>query len=205
MTDLIDAQGYRANVGIVLMHEDGRVFLGRRSGGRGWQFPQGGIQVGESPQQALYRELREEIGLAPEDVRLIGATSGWLRYRLPPHFMRRDRSPVCIGQKQRWFLLRPVRADLAFRFDQTSLPEFDRWRWAEFWEPMREVIEFKRGVYGRALHELGRIAFGGHLPPYPDWWSSVVAGAAAAPRAGQRGRRSRRRRAPVRAAPRSGS
>jgi putative (di)nucleoside polyphosphate hydrolase len=201
MADLIDAQGYRANVGIVLMHEDGRVFLGRRSGGRGWQFPQGGIQAGESPQQALYRELREEIGLAPEDVHLVGATSGWLRYRLPPRFVRRDRSPVCIGQKQRWFLLRPARADLAFRLDHTSLPEFDRWRWADFWEPMREVIEFKRGVYRRALHELGRIAFGGDLPPYPDWWSSVVAGARASPPVGQRVRRLRRRGARVQAAP----
>jgi putative (di)nucleoside polyphosphate hydrolase len=204
MADLIDEQGYRANVGIVLMHDDGRVFLGRRSGGRGWQFPQGGIHAGESPQQALYRELREEIGLWPEDVRLAGATSGWLRYRLPPRFVRRDQSPVCIGQKQRWFLLRPSRADLAFRFDHTSLPEFDRWRWAEFWEPLREVIQFKRGVYRRALHELGRIAFGDELPPYPDWWSSVVPEAAASPPLGERAREPRRRRVRRRSAARSG-
>lgn len=197
MADLIDEQGYRANVGIVLMHDDGRVFLGRRSGGRGWQFPQGGIQAGESPQQALYRELREEIGLAPEDVTLAGATRSWLRYRLPPRFVRRDRSPLCIGQKQRWFLLRPARDDLPFRFDHTSLPEFDQWRWADFWDPLREVIEFKRGVYRRALHELGRIAFGDDLPPYPDWWTSVVGGQAPKGRAAPQRRARARRRRPV--------
>jgi putative (di)nucleoside polyphosphate hydrolase len=180
--DLIDNEGYRANVGIVLMHADGRVFLGRRSGGRGWQFPQGGVQQGETPEQALYRELREEIGLDAADVELGGATDGWLRYRLPPRYVRRDQSPLCIGQKQRWFLLRPRRTDLEIRFDSTELPEFDQWRWASFWEPVREVIHFKRDVYRRALHELGRIAFGAALPSYPDWWAETAAPPAARPR-----------------------
>jgi putative (di)nucleoside polyphosphate hydrolase len=193
MPDLIDSEGYRANVGIVLMHADGRVFLGRRSGGRGWQFPQGGVQQGETPEEALYRELREEIGLDPADVDLGGATADWLRYRLPPRYVRRDQSPVCIGQKQRWFLLRPRRAELEFRFDSTELPEFDQWRWADFWEPVREVIHFKRDVYRRALHELGQIAFGSTLPAYPDWWSDpAVSGAAQAAPAPRRQRRRRR-------------
>jgi len=179
MTDVIDAEGFRANVGIVLMHDDGRVFLGRRSGGRGWQFPQGGVQQGEEPEQALYRELREEIGLTQHDVTLAGATEGWMHYRLPPRYVRRDQSPLCIGQKQRWFLLRLRRPRSEFRFDHTDLPEFDQWRWADFWEPVREVIEFKRDVYRDALHQLGRIAFGQALPPYPDWWPSLAEGTAA--------------------------
>lgn len=203
MADVIDEQGYRANVGIVLMRDDGRVFLGRRAGGRGWQFPQGGIQRGESAQQALYRELREEIGLAPEHVRLAGMTRGWLRYRLPRRFVRRDQSPVCIGQKQRWFLLRPARAELPFRLDQTSMPEFDQWRWADFWEPLRAVIDFKRAVYSRALHELGRIAFGGELPPYPDWWATMASPAAGSPAGSDRLRPRRPRRAARRAAART--
>ena len=106
MSDWIDAEGYRANVGIVLMRDNGEVFLGQRTGGRGWQFPQGGVRQGEPVEQALYRELHEEIGLTREHVTLAGSTSDWLRYRLPKRYVRRGRGPTCIGQKQRWFLLR---------------------------------------------------------------------------------------------------
>ena len=113
MTDEIDAQGYRANVGIVLMQPDGRVFLGRRAGGKGWQFPQGGIQSGETLEQAMYRELREEIGLEPEHVEIVGMTQRWLRYRLPDRYIRREQLPLCLGQKQRWFLLRGIGPGLA--------------------------------------------------------------------------------------------
>jgi len=84
MSDVIDSDGFRANVGIVLMRGAGDVFLGRQVGGRGWQFPQGGLLSGERLQQAAYRELYEEIGLARSDVELVGQTSRWLRYRLPP-------------------------------------------------------------------------------------------------------------------------
>ena len=75
--DYIDSQGFRANVGIVLMHDDGRVFLGGRAGARGWQFPQGGILRGERAEDAMYRELGEEVGLAPRDVEQLGRTRGW--------------------------------------------------------------------------------------------------------------------------------
>jgi putative (di)nucleoside polyphosphate hydrolase len=171
MDDLIDRHGFRANIGIVLMHADGRLFIGRRSGGRGWQFPQGGMRGGESPEDALYRELHEEIGLKDSDVQIVGTTRRWLRYRLPAKYQRRGQRPVCIGQKQRWFLLRLRSDDSAIRFDSSDQPpEFDRWRWVDYWQPVREVIYFKRGVYARALHELGRQVFTEGLPPYPQWW-----------------------------------
>ncbi len=180
--DQIDRNGFRANVGIVLMHDDGRVFLGRRLGGRGWQFPQGGIRRGEPAETALFRELEEEVGLQAADVSLVASTERWLRYRLPAQFVRRDRRPLCIGQKQRWFLLRLARPEPApIRFDSTPQPEFDQWRWASYWEPVREVVHFKRLVYRRALHELGRVAFPGGLPPYPDWWRSGQAGDSESP------------------------
>jgi putative (di)nucleoside polyphosphate hydrolase len=169
--DYIDSQGFRANVGIVLISDERRVFLGGRAGARGWQFPQGGIQQGERAEVALYRELEEEIGLESGDVEELGRTRGWLRYRLPPQFRRRNSTPVCIGQKQRWFLLRLKGPESRLRFDATQHPaEFDRWRWADYWEPVREVIYFKRRVYARALRELGAFAFPEGLPPYPDWW-----------------------------------
>jgi putative (di)nucleoside polyphosphate hydrolase len=173
--DHIDRNGFRANVGIVLMHDDGRVFLGRRVGGRGWQFPQGGIRLGEEPRKALYRELEEEIGLKPDDVHVVAATQRWLRYRLPSQFVRRDQHPRCIGQKQRWFLLKLRESWRAqFRFDSSGTPEFDQWRWAPFWDPVREVIHFKRKVYQQALHELGQTAFPDGLPPYPAWWPEAA-------------------------------
>ncbi len=166
--DRIDSQGYRANVGIVLSDESGQVLLGGRVGQAGWQFPQGGIRVQESAQQAMYRELREEIGLAPGDVAILGTTRGWLRYRLPERYVRRGSRPLCLGQKQRWFLLRLCTDKAQLRPDTTDTPEFDRWRWVDYWQPVEEVIEFKRRVYVRALGELA--AFLEPRPPPPPGW-----------------------------------
>ena len=170
VSDIIDSDGFRANVGIVLLRAAGEVFLGRRTGGRGWQFPQGGMRVGESLEEAVFRELNEETGLEHTDVEVLGYTTRWLRYRLPARYVRRNQQPVCIGQKQRWFLLRLRREAVKFDFGRTDEPEFDEWRWAGFWEPLREVIYFKRGVYRRALLELAPLAFPGGPPPLPDWW-----------------------------------
>jgi putative (di)nucleoside polyphosphate hydrolase len=174
MSDLIDPEGFRANVGIVVMRGDGHVFLGRRTGGRGWQFPQGGVRQGEQLEEALYRELNEEVGLQPVDVELVGGTAGWVRYRLPPRYVRRNRRPVCIGQKQRWFLLRLKREDVRFAFDHTTEPEFDEWRFVSYWEPVREVIYFKRPVYTQALTELAPLAFPDGPPELPPWWDEVT-------------------------------
>ncbi|MET0656676.1 MAG: RNA pyrophosphohydrolase [Steroidobacteraceae bacterium] len=168
-TDLIDTDGFRANVGIVLIRDDRQVFLGERVGGRGWQFPQGGMRTDETPEQALYRELKEEVGLEPEDVQLMAATERWLRYRLPRQYVRKNSDPPCIGQKQRWFLLKLSSAEDRVRFDSTPEPEFGRWRWVDYWTPVREVIYFKRAVYVKALDELARKAFPNDHPPFPDW------------------------------------
>lgn len=175
MSDVIDSDGFRANVGIVLMH-DAQVFLGRRTGGRGWQFPQGGVRAGEALEQALFRELEEEIGLGKEAVQLLGQTERWLRYRLPARYVRRNQQPLCIGQKQRWFLLRLTRTDATFDFGRTPEPEFDQSRWSDYWEPVKEVIYFKRPVYARALTDLATLAFPrGRSPPLPEWWDKLTA------------------------------
>jgi len=173
MTDVIDPDGFRANVGIILM-QGTEVFLGRRTGGKGWQFPQGGLRRGETLEQALFRELDEEIGVREAAVELVGQSERWLRYRLPARYVRRNQHPVCTGQKQRWFLLR-LRHEVQFDFARTSEPEFDQWRWVSFWEPVREVIYFKRPVYIRALTELAPLAFPrGKQPPFPDWWEEYT-------------------------------
>lgn len=169
--DFIDEQGYRANVGIVLMDRAGRVLIAGRRGRAGWQFPQGGIRREESTESAMYRELREEVGLARTDVELVGQTRGWLSYRLPSRYIRRERLPVCVGQKQQWFLLQLRSERARLRFDLTDDPEFDRCRWVDYWRPVKEVIYFKRLVYVRALSELAPLAFPQHGPPAPPaWW-----------------------------------
>ena len=98
-----------------------------------------------------------ERSVSSGDVDVAGSTDHWLRYRLPAKFVRRHQHPLCVGQKQRWFLLRLAHEDVRFRFDQTDEPEFDEWRWADYWEPVREVIHFKRPVYRQALHELATV------------------------------------------------
>lgn len=151
---MIDADGFRPNVGIVLAHVDGRVLWAKRIGQDAWQFPQGGIKFGETPENALYRELEEELGLKPEHVECLGVTAGWLSYRLPSRLVRRGRRPVCIGQKQKWFLLRLTSCESKVCFDKSDRPEFDRWRWVDYWHPLNEVVSFKREVYRGALREL---------------------------------------------------
>ena len=168
--DHIDSDGFRANVGIILSNDAGKLLLAGRIGSKGWQFPQGGVQEGESAEEAMFRELHEEVGLQEGDVEVLGSTNDWLRYRLPEKFVRRDSKPLCIGQKQRWFILRLDGPDERVRVDRSDTPEFDRWRWVEFWRPVNEVIYFKRRVYAMALHELGPHVYPDGLPPRPRWW-----------------------------------
>ncbi len=151
---MIDDDGYRPNVGIILVNKKGRVLWARRIGQDAWQFPQGGIKEGESPEAALYRELREEVGLLPEDVEILGCTKGWLRYRLPKRMVRHNSWPVCVGQKQKWFLLKLTSSENRISFEFGDKPEFDGWRWTSYWYPLGQVVPFKRDVYRRALREL---------------------------------------------------
>ena len=167
---MIDSEGYRANVGIVLLNDMAQVFWGRRIGMSAWQFPQGGIQKHESPRAAMFRELTEETGLLEQHVEVIGCTDGWLRYRLPKRYIRRHQKPVCIGQKQRWFVLRLAADEKHVDLNQGDEPEFDDWRWIDYWDSLRGVVEFKRDVYKRALSELAplvRETTRANLPPAP--------------------------------------
>jgi len=154
---MIDSDGFRPNVGIILANGAGQLLWARRVGGRdAWQFPQGGIQLNEAPEAALFRELKEEVGLGPSDVTLLASTKGWLRYRLPEKFIRqRDDGRTCIGQKQKWFFLQMNAEDAAIQFDNgDETPEFDHWQWVSYWYPIDKVVSFKREVYRKALMEL---------------------------------------------------
>jgi putative (di)nucleoside polyphosphate hydrolase len=151
---VIDSDGFRPNVGIILANSLGQVLWARRIGQDAWQFPQGGINEDETPEQAMFRELKEEIGLSANDVEIIAVTRGWLRYRLPKRMIRRHSHPICVGQKQKWFLLRMLSQDDAVTIDHTDSPEFDGWRWVSYWYPLGQVVSFKREVYRKAMKEL---------------------------------------------------
>jgi putative (di)nucleoside polyphosphate hydrolase len=154
VTAMIDRDGYRPNVAIVLVNHKNQVFWGKRIREHAWQFPQGGIKVGESPEQAMYRELEEETGLKPEHVEILGRTREWLHYHVPTHWVKREWRGTYRGQKQIWFLLRLVGRDTDVSLRASGHPEFDAWRWHEYWIPLETVIEFKRDVYRMALEQL---------------------------------------------------
>ena len=166
---MIDPDGYRPNVGIILLKDDGRLFWARRVNRDGWQFPQGGMNSDETPLEAMYRELAEETGLKPEHVEVLGATPGWLRYRLPRRYLRRNERPLCIGQKQVWFLLRFVGDDSEFCLGACDKPEFDLWRWVDFWYPAQHVVAFKRRVYERALRQFAPMVEAACCIRLADW------------------------------------
>ena len=153
---MLDREGFRPNVGIILLNAQNEVWWGKRVREHSWQFPQGGIKYGETPEQAMYRELEEEIGLRAEHVKIVGRTRDWLRYEVPDHFIKREIRGHYRGQKQIWFLLRMCARDNDVNLRLTDHPEFDAWRWHDYWVPLDVVIEFKREVYQRALQELSR-------------------------------------------------
>ena len=153
---MIDRDGYRPNVGIILCNGKNEVFLGKLVKEHSWQFPQGGIKAGETPEAAMYRELTEEVGLLPAHVKILGRTRDWLRYDVPDRWIKREWRGNYRGQKQIWFLLRLTGRDCDVCLRASEKPEFDAWRWHDYWVPMDAVIEFKREVYQRALQELAR-------------------------------------------------
>ena len=153
---MLDREGFRPNVGIILLNHKNQVFWGKRIRTHSWQFPQGGIDRGESPEQAMFRELHEEVGLKPDHVRVVARTRDWLRYEVPDRYIRRDARGHYKGQKQIWYLLQLLGHDWDLNLRATDHPEFDAWRWNDYWVPLEVVVEFKRGVYEMALTELAR-------------------------------------------------
>ena len=169
---MIDSKGYRPNVGIILCNDHGQVFWAKRKGANSWQFPQGGIDENEDPETAMYRELWEETGLQAEHVELLGRTRYWLRYKLPERYVRKNSSPLCIGQKQIWFILRLLSDENQVRFDCGHKQEFDNWRWVDYWFPLNDVVYFKRRVYRKAMDELGEFLIDDQVSVDPQGYLS---------------------------------
>ncbi len=171
---MIDPAGYRAGVAIIIFNRQKKLFWAKRVRQNAWQFPQGGVNEGEALKQTMFRELKEETGLDPEDVKVVTISKQWLYYRLPKHLIRYRSEPLCIGQKQKWFLLKFVGDEAKFNFNLSEKPEFDDWQWVSYWQPMKEVILFKKQVYHKALktfapyvfrHKIGAIEKKQEPPP----------------------------------------
>lgn len=154
---MIDKAGYRYGVGIILVNDNRQVFFAKRIGMVAWQFPQGGMKENETPEETMYRELKEEVGLNPEDVQVLATSRRWLRYRLPNRLVRHYAKPLCIGQKQKWFLLRLSNQEAKIDLLANNDPEFDSWAWVSYWYPLRQVVTFKRRVYVMALKEFAKV------------------------------------------------
>ncbi len=163
---MIDEDGFRQNVGIILVNKHKEFFWGKRIGQDAWQFPQGGVNADETAEQALFRELEEEVGLKEKDVKVIACTADWLKYLLPKRLVRVDSSPLCIGQKQKWFLLSLESDESQIKLDECVKPEFDDWRWVSYWFPLHQVVAFKREVYRQALLEFFPLMMQRHIKNY---------------------------------------
>ena len=151
---MIDIDGYRPNVGIIIINDEQKVLLAKRLNENAWQFPQGGINEKESTEDAMYRELKEEVGLNHNHILVIEKTKGWLRYDVPKNWIRNNSQQRYKGQKQVWFLLKFVGEDTDIFLRNTTKPEFDDWKWVSYWTPLEKVVDFKKDVYKKALSEL---------------------------------------------------
>ena len=154
---------YRPNVGAVLFNRDGLVFVARRAdllnaegSPGGWQLPQGGIDEGEDPADAVLRELEEEIGTRKADT--IGEHPDWLTYDLPPDLLGIAWRGLYRGQRQRWFALRFAGTDSDIRLDLDPHPEFDAWRWVPLAELPSLAVPFKRAIYDVLAVSFARFA-----------------------------------------------
>lgn len=156
---MIDTQGYRANVGIVVINDKSQVLLTKRYKQNSWQLPQGGIDKNETTIQAMFRELNEEVGLLSKHVKIIAKTPKWLRYDLPNCHIKRSKKPVCIGQKQVWFLLKLITHEDNIKLDNHCEIEFDDWTWVDYWYPIEAAIDFKKNIYEDMLKALAPIVF----------------------------------------------
>ena len=146
--------GYRLNVGLIISNNEGKLLLCKRKGMNSWQFPQGGIDSGESPLKTAQRELFEEVGIQSKSTKLISSIDGWLKYDVPKKSRRRRfLNKKFKGQKQKWFLFR-LKEDVKISFENDPDNEFEDYKWVSYWYPLNVIISFKENVYCQALNKL---------------------------------------------------
>ena len=147
-------EGYRPNVAMVVINSMNKVLICRRKNTKTWQFPQGGIDNGEEIKKAMYRELSEEVGLSKDDVSLVGESEDTITYDIPKTIRSKVLGGKFKGQKQKWFLLKLKKDNSEIKLDNETFPEFDKYEWVSFWQPLNRIVDFKREAYRKALSEL---------------------------------------------------
>ena len=147
-------EGYRPNVAMVVINSTNKVLICRRKNTKTWQFPQGGIDNGEDIKKAMYRELSEEVGLSKDDVSLVGESEGTITYDIPKTIRSKVLGGKFKGQEQKWFLLKLNKDNCEIKLDNEAYPEFDKYEWVSFWQPLNRIVDFKREAYRKALSEL---------------------------------------------------
>ena len=150
-----NTENYRPNVAIIILNKAGQILWCKRKDGNGWQFPQGGLDKGESPLEAIYRETREEVGLERKDIRIIKETQEWFNYKVPedrlPKYFRFKNSKF-IGQTQKWFLAEILCEDYRINLNASSPIEFVDWTWSSYWHPLNGGVDFKKATYRKVLN-----------------------------------------------------
>ena len=147
----MDKKNYRRGVGMIIMNNDGLFWLGKRLNTKAWQFPQGGIDKGESVREAMYRELQEETGLNQESVEIVSISKRWLVYHIPHVFQRHNKK--FDGAMQKWYLLKLIGEESCVNLNATGHAEFDDWKWGDKETAIKSVIKFKRDVYKSIFKE----------------------------------------------------
>ena len=147
----MDKKNYRRGVGMIIMNKDNRFWLGKRINTEAWQFPQGGIDKGESVREAMYRELQEETGLNQESVEIVSISKRWLVYHIPHVFQRHNKK--FDGAMQKWYLLKLIGEESCVNLNATGHAEFDDWKWGDKDTAIKSVIKFKRDVYKSIFKE----------------------------------------------------
>ena len=151
-------KNYRKGVGIVIVNAKGQFFLGKRIGAEAWQFPQGGIDEGENPEESLYRELHEETGLVKDKVTIVAVSKKWLVYHIPHVYQRLNRKYD--GAMQKWFLLKLTGTNEDVNLNAVNEAEFDAWKWADRNTAINSVIRFKKAVYASIFAEFADVLKG---------------------------------------------
>lgn len=146
-------KSYRKNVGLIVLNQENQLLVCRRKDQQTWQFPQGGIDSGESPQAAAFRELFEEVGIHKREVKVVKKSDHWFDYDLPEKYQKRsDTMRKFKGQTQKWFMFK-ANTELNVSLCNDVQQEFVDYKWVSFWYPLSHIVLFKKDVYQNVLNE----------------------------------------------------